>query len=325
MSGSSRKGSDRLCSGLPWSGASLVNVNVVKASFAQKVLRAVCDGEAVRSQQLVAVRRSTTCPETSRQVHYFISEMDFLFVANDGSTDQSSDLVGNGNIKTFPEHPGERPSKVAHKRWATKWRASLSQMGYAAPLRGEEPYEVKKLQDRPRIPDPGLALAPPTPSASIASENAKIDHQNALNKLEREARMDEIKNRLASKLSQAMELKCPLRWKRLKDKHAIKDAYGAVISNSFDGIAMFLDEEREANDGDVSEYDAKCYENAYEKLRDTPLKSNVSLEPLWRCIPQSDIKIASSESIAHIARPLRIRWDLEASSTLHPARHLETQ
>ena len=131
--------------------------------------------------------------------------MDFLFVAHDGVTG-STDLGSDVKKESFPDHPGERPSKVAHKRWADKWRASLSQIGYAAPLRGEEPFEVKKLQDRPAITDPGLALNPAAPSASIASENARIAYDNSLKKIEREARMDEIKNRLASKLSQAMKL-----------------------------------------------------------------------------------------------------------------------
>ena len=202
--------------------------------------------------------------------------MDFLFVAHDGATGPASDLGSDVKKESFPDHPGERPSKVAHKRWALKWRASLSQIGYAAPLRGEEPFEVKKLQDRPPITDPGLAATPAAPSASIAAENARIAYDNTLKKIERDARMDEIRNRLASKLSQAMELKCPLRLKRLQVAHSLKDGHGTVIANSFDGVAMFLAEETEANDGDVSEYDEKRYEAAYEKLRDNKLKPNVS-------------------------------------------------
>jgi hypothetical protein len=191
--------------------------------------------------------------------------MDFLFVANDGSTGSQTEL--GGNVKSvYPDHPGERPTKVAHKRWALKWRASLSQTGYAAPLRREEPFEVKKLQDRPLITDPGLSATPPIASASIASENARIAYNNSLNKIEREARMDEIKNRLASKLQQAMELKAPLRLKRLQEKWAIKDASGVVIPNSYDGIEMFLAEYDDAHDGDVSEYDEKRYVSAFEKL-----------------------------------------------------------
>ena len=57
--------------------------------------------------------------------------------------------------------------------------------------------------------------------------------------------MDKIRNRLARKLSQAMELKCPLRLKRLQVAHALKDGHGTAIANSFDGVAMFLAEETE--------------------------------------------------------------------------------
>ena len=135
--------------------------------------------------------------------------MDFLFVAQDGVTG-STDLGSDVKKESFPDHPGERPSKVAHKRWADKWRASLSQIGYAAPLRGDTPFEVKKLQDRPPITDPGLALNPAAPSASIASENARIAYDNSLKKIEREARMDEIKNRLASKLFAGDEDEVPI-------------------------------------------------------------------------------------------------------------------
>ena len=99
--------------------------------------------------------------------------MDFLFVANDGSPG-NTDLGGDVKKDQFPDHPGERPTKVAHKRWALKWRASLSQIGYAAPLRGEDPLEVKKIADRVLITDPGLALAPPQPSAAIAAKNAEL-------------------------------------------------------------------------------------------------------------------------------------------------------
>ena len=202
--------------------------------------------------------------------------MDFLFVANNESSVVQTDIGGSDKKDNFPDHPGERPTKVAHKRWALKWRASLSQIGYAAPLRGEEPFEVKKLKDRDLITDPGLTATPPTPSAAIASENARITHLNEQNKLERESRMDEIKNRLASKLCMAMERSCPLRLKRLQTKHATKDARGVVIENSYDGVAMFLEEEKDANDGAVGEYDTQRYEAAYEKLRDNPLKSNCS-------------------------------------------------
>ena len=73
----------------------------------------------------------------------------------------------------MPDHPGERPTKVAHKKWATLWRAKLSQIGYSAVLRGDVPHDVKKLMDRSLIADPSGS------NASIAAENARITHQNA--------------------------------------------------------------------------------------------------------------------------------------------------
>ena len=149
---------------------------------------------AVQGQQLVAVPRSTTseCPVRTRQV----PAMDFIFSASDGGSGQTV-LGSDVKSDTLPDHPGERPTKVAHKKWATAWRAKLGQVGYSAVLRGDTPHDIKKLADRPLIPDPGGSASP---NASIAAENAKIAHQNTLNKIERESKMDEIKNRLASKM-----------------------------------------------------------------------------------------------------------------------------
>ena len=49
------------------------------------------------------------------------------------------------------------------------------------PLRGDTPCKIKKLMDRSRIPDPDGK------NASIAAENARIDHQNLQNEIERSA------------------------------------------------------------------------------------------------------------------------------------------
>ena len=198
--------------------------------------------------------------------------MDFIFSANDGGSGQT---VLGSNVKSdnLPDHPGERPTKVAHKKWVTSWRAQLGQIGYSAVLRGDTPHDVKKLMDRSLIPDPGGTASP---NASIAAENARITHQNELNKIERESKMDEIKNRLASKMEQAMTVTCPLRLKRLQVAHAIKVSRGTVIPLSFDGVAMFLAEENEAKNGEVSDYDEKRYHHTHEKLRDNPCKANTT-------------------------------------------------
>ena len=196
--------------------------------------------------------------------------MDFLFAANDMNSGAQTALGESVKADSFPDHPGERPSKAAHIKWVKKWRASLSTQGYAAPLRGDTPYEIKKLQDRSRIPDPDGK------NASIAAENARIDHQNLQNEIERSARLDEIKNRLASKLATSMENTAPLRLAALQKKFQSQDEHGELIDKSYDGVSMFLEEEVAAHDGEVSEYDAKRYGVAYEKLRDHPCKANIT-------------------------------------------------
>ena len=174
--------------------------------------------------------------------------MDFLFAASDMNPGAQTALGDGVKADSFPDHPGERPSKAAHMKWVKKWRASLSEQGYAAPLRGDTPYEIKKLMDRKRIPDPDGK------NASIAAENARIDHQNLQNEIERSSRLDEIKNRLASKLATSMENTAPLRLAALQKKYQAKDEHDDLIDKSYDGVAMFLSEEVAAHDGEVSEY-----------------------------------------------------------------------
>ena len=200
--------------------------------------------------------------------------MDFAFAASDSGHGGADGTEGVKSDGTFPTHPGEKPSKVAHVKWIKKFKNDLIGIGYAAPLRGELPFEIKKLADRDLIPAPADPAAPG--AASITIQNATIAHQNKLNKTEREARMDEMQNRLAARLATAMEIKAPLRLGRLKTKHQRKTTSGDLIPDSYDGIAMFREEERDANDGEVGEYDEKRYELAYEKLRDNRLADNCS-------------------------------------------------
>ena len=157
--------------------------------------------------------------------------MDFLFAASDLNPGAQTALGDGVKADSFPDHPGERPSKAAHMKWVKKWRASLSAQGYAAPLRGDTPYEIKKLMDRKRIPDPDGK------NASIAAENARIDHQNLQNEIERSARLDEIKNRLASNLASlatSMENTAPLWLLALQKKFQAKDESGDLINKSYD-------------------------------------------------------------------------------------------
>ena len=129
-------------------------------------------------------------------------------------------------------------------------------------LRHETPYELAKLKDRDLLTVP----AEPALAASVVSENARITHQNELNKAERESRMMEIENRLAAKLSRAMRVKAPLLLAKILKECAHKDARGAVIKDSYNGVMMF-DELKELVKEDVAEYDQERYTKAAEKLR----------------------------------------------------------
>ena len=71
--------------------------------------------------------------------------MDFLFAASDLNPGAQTALGDGVKADSFPDHPGERPSKAAHMKWVKKWRASLSAQGYAAPLRGDTPYETTQV------------------------------------------------------------------------------------------------------------------------------------------------------------------------------------
>ena len=187
--------------------------------------------------------------------------------ANDITSTGNAGFGSDVKSESLPVHPGEKPAKAAHKKWAKKWRADLSARRFGPLLRGEMPFEIKKLTDRAEIvhPDP----AHPTPS--IVAENAKIKHQNDLNKVERDARLDELKNMVASLLQSAMQETAPLRLAELQKKYQIKDSGGAAIDHSYDGVAMFLEDEAKANDGDVSEWDEARYVKSYEIFRDKKL------------------------------------------------------
>ena len=139
--------------------------------------------------------------------------MDSILAASESFTASGvSDNVKDGK-PDFPKHPGEQPSKVAHKKWAASWRASLTTLGYGSLLRGDVPIDIKKLQDRPLIPEP----TPVNPA--IVSKNSDIAYANAQNKIQRDALLIEYQTRAAAKLMPAMETTAPLRLKRLMKKH----------------------------------------------------------------------------------------------------------
>lgn len=109
--------------------------------------------------------------------------------------------------------------------------------GFGAFARGELPYEVAKLIPRELLAvptDPALAVG-------VTEKNAKTIHDNKLLKIERESRLVEMRNRLASRIAKSMGTTAALRLLALQTKHAYKKADGSVIIHSFNGEAMFED------------------------------------------------------------------------------------
>ena len=159
--------------------------------------------------------------------------MDSIFVIDD-STDKISS--GNGGKASFPEYPGEAPTKSVQITWCETWSEDLIGIGCSALLRGSLPVEIKKLADRVLLPVPADAAL----AITVNSENARIEHQNKINKMEREEKVREIENRVASKLRRALRPKAPLLLKTLLAASIHVDVTGAAIDDSFNGIEMFF-------------------------------------------------------------------------------------
>ena len=141
--------------------------------------------------------------------------MDALYA----STNSQSDIGYSDHVKDsktdLPLHPGEKPSKVAHKKWAALWRASLTTLGYGSFLRGDLPAEIQLLADRPLLPEGG------TPNPAIVAKNGDITYANAQNKIKRDALLIEYKNRAYAKLMPSLESKAPHRLQRLLRRHPV--------------------------------------------------------------------------------------------------------
>ena len=110
----------------------------------------------------------------------------------------------NSGKTAFPEFPGEKPSKLEIKNWLDKWGDGLNASGYGALLRGEVPYDLKKLAARPLLTIP--ESAEPARKLALETENEKIKFQNTINEEERESRLIELRNRLASNLKNSGSL-----------------------------------------------------------------------------------------------------------------------
>jgi hypothetical protein len=192
--------------------------------------------------------------------------MDFVLVADEAS----GGTTASGKA-SFPEFPEEKPAKNKLVTWLDTWQEDLTAAGYSTLLRGEEPFELAKLRPRPLLPVPADAAA----KIAVDNENARITYQNDTNKIEYDTRLIEMKNRLASKIQRALRPKAPLLLSKLMTAHAAKDGMGAVIANTYDGVAMWTELAALRTSG-VREYDQGKYEKVSEKIRDTPLPDNVT-------------------------------------------------
>ena len=78
-------------------------------------------------------------------------------------------------------------------------------------------------------------------AVGVTEKNAKTTHDNKLLKIEKESRLIDMRNRLASRIAKSMGTTAALRLLALQTKHAYKKADGSVIIHSFNGEAMFED------------------------------------------------------------------------------------
>ena len=129
---------------------------------------------------------------------------EIMAVTNDGTTED-----GNSVKAQLPAYPGEKPTKSQMIEWRDAWTDNLKSNGFSAQLRGQEPFELMKLAERPRVKIP--RDAEPARVATLESKNSDIDHTNSINKAEKDARLLEIQSRMVGKLSKAMRTTAPLK------------------------------------------------------------------------------------------------------------------
>ena len=179
-----------------------------------------------------------------------------------------------GGKTSYPDYPGEHPSKTLLNEWVDSWSEDLGSGGYSAVLRGELPFEIAKLAPRPPLDIP--RSADPARKLHIEAANDRIVETNAINKTESDARLKEIKVRIASKIIHAMRRAAPIALDALKSKHQMKDEHDVLI-DAYDGVAMFNELKAKKSEA-VRRVDTKRYDLAYEKIRDHKLPDNVSPE-----------------------------------------------
>ena len=127
-------------------------------------------------------------------------------VGNDELTNRLTGVASSG----FPDFPGEHPSRAAMERWVTTWTEDMGTAGFGAFTRGEIPFEVEEFNVvRNLITVP----SDPAAAAVIAGKNADIEAANDAMKLKYKAKLCELRNRLAAKISRAMRPNAKMRFK----------------------------------------------------------------------------------------------------------------
>ena len=82
--------------------------------------------------------------------------------------------IGSKEQRTkFPVFPDEKPSATQLKQWLDCWTDDLNASGYAALLRGEETFELKKLMTSTRSASSTCTAGRPRCSASMTSSRAR--------------------------------------------------------------------------------------------------------------------------------------------------------
>jgi hypothetical protein len=171
----------------------------------------------------------------------------------------------------MPDFPGERPDRQAFDAWFDSASSHLTRVGYGSLIRGEVPYELRKLAPRPLLVVPSDAAA----AVAIVNKNVEIEYANAVNKLDVDARTQEMQARFGAVLFASFKGKAKLRWKSLADKHCFKDGAGVPVPGSVNGSLVWKDIAalRTAALGTSS---AKAARKMVEKLRDSRLDNNCS-------------------------------------------------
>ena len=69
--------------------------------------------------------------------------MSIFAVGDESASDKMASLSVGGS---FPDFPGEHPTKAQLEPWIDTWTEDLNTSGYGAFTRGEVPFEVLKLK-----------------------------------------------------------------------------------------------------------------------------------------------------------------------------------